>query len=157
MAQAKAREVLRSALGNKYAVALADMPTTPDWLTSFGAAPMYLGLDLRGGVHFLLQVDMQAAQQRAEENYEDDLKKLFQGEKVRYLSVKRDASGRIQSKFKTEELRDQALGLMLRNTPELETIESEQGDRYLIKRSDVRSRHSRDSQGGIEKEHDRDS
>jgi len=104
--QTKAQGVLKRALGANYGVALADIPTTPSWLASMGGAPMYLGLDLRGGVHFLLQVDMQAAQQRAEENYEDDLKRLFQENKLRYLSVKREAAGTIKAKFKSAELRD---------------------------------------------------
>ena len=56
--QLKAKDVLQSVLGNGYVVALNLLSDSPQWLTDIGALPMYLGLDLRGGVHFLLQVDM---------------------------------------------------------------------------------------------------
>ena len=59
--QIKARDMLQSVLGNGYMVALNLVPNSPQWLTSIGALPMYLGLDLRGGVHFMLQVDMKGA------------------------------------------------------------------------------------------------
>ncbi|NNC98546.1 MAG: protein translocase subunit SecD [Gammaproteobacteria bacterium] len=130
--QSNARDVLKQALGSDYGVALADMPTTPEWLSGLGAAPMYLGLDLRGGVHFLLQVDMQAAQQRAEENYQDDLKKLFQENNIRYLSVQRDAPGEIQAKFKTAELREAAIGELSRVYSELVITEYQQADRFFF-------------------------
>ncbi|MEM7361154.1 MAG: protein translocase subunit SecD [Pseudomonadota bacterium] len=130
--QSNARDVLKESLGDDYGVALADMPTTPDWLSSFGAAPMYLGLDLRGGVHFLLQVDMEAAQQRAEENYVDDLKKIFQENNLRYLSVKREGSASIQAKFKSDELRAEANNLLTRNFPELLTNDYEQAERFFL-------------------------
>ena len=130
--QSKARDVLKEALGSDYGVALADMPTTPQWLAGMGAAPMYLGLDLRGGVHFLLQVDMQAAELRSQENYEDDLKKLFQENKQRYISVQRENSGSIRAKFKSAEIRDAALINVELTYPELEITSSDQGDRFFI-------------------------
>ena len=130
--QAKARDVLKQSLGSDYGVALADMPTTPDWLSGLGAEPMYLGLDLRGGVHFLLQVDMQAAQLRSEENYEDDLKKLFQENKQRYLSVNREPSGSILAKFKTAELRDAALNSLDVRYSELVTAPLDQAERFFV-------------------------
>ena len=130
--QVKARDVLKDALGSDYGVALADMPTTPQWLVSMGAAPMYLGLDLRGGVHFLLQVDMQAAEQRSQENYEDDFKKLFQENKQRYISVQGEASGGIRAKFKSAEVRDAAMASVELTYPEIETAGSDQGDRFFI-------------------------
>ena len=130
--KSKARDVLKEALGSDYGVALADMPTTPQWLAGMGAAPMYLGLDLRGGVHFLLQVDMQAAELRSQENYEDDLKKLFQENKQRYISVQRENSGSIRAKFKSAEIRDAALINVELTYPELEITSSDQGDRFFI-------------------------
>jgi len=131
--QSNARDVLKESLGNNYGVALADLPTTPSWLASFGAAPMYLGLDLRGGVHFLLQVDMQAAQLRAEENYVDDLKRLFQENKLRYLSVKREGESAILAKFKTEALRDDAVNQLNTTYPELLANEYEEADRFFFR------------------------
>lgn len=132
-AQSSARDVLKAKLGNEYGIALADMPNTPSWLSSLGAQPMYLGLDLRGGVHFLLQVDMEAAQSRAEENYVDDIKTLYQEDKLRYLSVKREGVGRIQAKFKTAEFRDNAMRKLSVSYPELATTGFEQGDRFYFR------------------------
>ncbi len=130
--QTKARDILKSTLGEEYGVALADMPTTPNWLANLGVSPMYLGLDLRGGVHFLLQVDMEAAQKRSEENYEDDLKKLFQKNKQRYMSVRRESDGSINAKFKTEQVRDEALRSIEITYPEFVVSESNQTDRFFI-------------------------
>ena len=131
--QVAARDILKSKLGTDYGVALADMPTTPNWLASLGAAPMYLGLDLRGGVHFLLQVDMEAAQKRAEENYVDDVKRLLQNEKIRYLSVKRDASGSMVAKFKSEELQTNALNELANAYPELVVDDYQKENRFFFK------------------------
>ena len=131
--QTQARDLLKETLGSRYGVALADLATTPSWLQSFGAAPMYLGLDLRGGVHFLLQVDMEAATERTQENYVDYLKDLFQENDIRYASVTRDASGAINARFRDEETRDEGLGEVYGNFPELATSTSELDDRFNIR------------------------
>ena len=103
--QIKARELIADELGNSYSVALALMPATPDWLSGLGAAPMYLGLDLRGGVHFLLQVDVDAALQRAQESYVEDFRTLLREERVRHMGVRRESNGDIAIKFRDEEER----------------------------------------------------
>ena len=131
--QSKAREILKSTLGSSYGVALADLATTPNWLASLGGAPMYLGLDLRGGVHFLLQVDMEEALERTQENYVDDFKNLFQEEGIRYVSVTRDAGGSINAKFRSEEVRDQGLNQITLNFPDLTLFASETENRFNIK------------------------
>ncbi|MBS1214134.1 MAG: secD, partial [Proteobacteria bacterium] len=87
--QLKAEDVLKSAMGNSFTVALNLAPSTPGWLRAINAQPMYLGLDLRGGVHFLLQVDMDAAVKQAEERYAEDIRSLLRENKIRYLSVER--------------------------------------------------------------------
>ena len=130
--QNSARDILKETLGNSYGVALADMPTTPNWLANLGAEPMFLGLDLRGGVHLLYQVDMQAAQNKVEENYEDDLRKLFQENKIRYLSVKRSLDGVTEVKFKSAELRDEGLSKLEENLPDLLATTLERADRFYI-------------------------
>ncbi len=130
--QTRAQEVLRPILGSDYPVALADIQTTPDWLQSLGGAPMYLGLDLRGGVHFLLQVDMEAAQKTASENYVDDIKKLFRDNKLYNSGVTQSAAGAINVGFKTEELRDQASNQLSTSFPELQTLETEKDGRFLM-------------------------
>lgn len=89
--QLQVADLLRDKLGNAMTVALNLAPTTPAWLQAIGADAMYLGLDLRGGVHFLLEVDMDAAVKQAEERYIDDIRQALRAAKIRYLSVSKDA------------------------------------------------------------------
>ena len=88
--QLKAADFLRDSMGSNYTVALNLAPTTPQWLRALHANSMYLGLDLRGGVHFLLEVDMEAAAKQAEDRYNDDLRLALRNEKIRYQSVAKD-------------------------------------------------------------------
>ncbi|MCX7110625.1 MAG: protein translocase subunit SecD [Proteobacteria bacterium] len=88
--QIKAEELLKTNMGNNYSVALNLAPATPGWLRAIGAKPMYLGLDLRGGVHFMLQVDMDAAVSQAQDRYAEDIRTNLRESKIRYLSVERD-------------------------------------------------------------------
>jgi len=84
---------------SSYTVALNLSPATPAWLQALNASPMYLGLDLRGGVHFLMEVDMNAAIQRLEETTVSDMRTFLRGEKIRYLGIKREKDA-IIIKFK---------------------------------------------------------
>lgn len=111
--QLKAADVLEASLGTKYTVALNLAPATPEWLRSIGAQPMYLGLDLRGGVHFMMQVDMDAAIKQAEERYAEDVRSLLREHKIRYLSVERD-NQTIQVKFQDNEAVGQAENIIKR-------------------------------------------
>ncbi len=83
-AQLRAVDVLQAALGEDYTVALNLAPRTPDWLRALGLQPMNLGLDLRGGVHFLLEVDMDAAIEQALERYETGIRTLLREQDIRY-------------------------------------------------------------------------
>lgn len=85
--QLKGADALRAELARGYIVALNLAPTTPDWMTDIGALPMYLGLDLRGGVHFLMEVDMEAAVKNAMERYVGDIRSQLREDKIRYRSV----------------------------------------------------------------------
>ena len=76
--------MLQAKLGDNYIVALNLLSSSPQWLASIGALPMYLGLDLRGGVHFLLQVDMKAALDKAGDRYTTDIRSLLRNEKIQY-------------------------------------------------------------------------
>lgn len=96
--QLKAADSLKGTYGDHYTVALNLAPATPGWLRSIGASPMYLGLDLRGGVHFLMQVDMDAAIRQAEERYAEDIRTLLRDSKIRYGAVDR-SNHVIQVKF----------------------------------------------------------
>ena len=75
--QLKAKDVLQQKLGDNYIVGLNLLSSSPHWLASIGALPMYLGLDLRGGVHFLLQVDMKGALDKAADRYTTDIRSLM--------------------------------------------------------------------------------
>jgi preprotein translocase subunit SecD len=88
--QLKAKEVLQKALGDNYIVALNLLSSSPRWLASIGALPMYLGLDLRGGVHFLLQVDMNAALGKAADRYLTDIRSLLRDKKIIYSGIARE-------------------------------------------------------------------
>jgi len=106
--QLEAYDVVREALGTDYQVALNLAPATPAWLLDIGALPMYLGLDLRGGVHFLMEVDMDAAVAQAEERYVEELRGELRGEKIRYLTIGRSGRGGIDIKFRDVEERARA-------------------------------------------------
>ena len=112
--QLKARDRLSQALGERYVVALTLLPAMPQWLASLGAAPMYLGLDLRGGVHFLMEVDMDAAIRQAEERYVDDIRAVLRKEKIRYLAITRMQGGGIEIKLRSPEARARASDLIAR-------------------------------------------
>jgi preprotein translocase subunit SecD len=88
--QLKAKDVLQAKLGPNYIVALNLLSASPRWLTTIGAKPMYHGLDLRGGVHFLLQVDMKAALDKAGDRYTTDIRSLLRENKVQYSGVARE-------------------------------------------------------------------
>jgi preprotein translocase subunit SecD len=130
--QLKAKDVVHEALGRGYVVALNLAPSTPPWLRSVGAEPMYLGLDLRGGVHFLMQVDMQAAVKQAEERYVGDLRGLLRGEKVRYLTVGRSAGKGVEVKFRDAGERERAHDLIRREFRNLELSEEDRGGAYYL-------------------------
>ncbi|RKG39492.1 protein translocase subunit SecD [Acinetobacter rongchengensis] len=86
-AQLKAKDALSKGLGENYTVALNLAPTTPEWLQKIGAKPMKLGLDLRGGVHFLLEVDMDKAIAQRMETSASDLRREFRENKVKFNSL----------------------------------------------------------------------
>lgn len=127
--QLKAADTLKESLDKKYLLALNLAPATPDWLRSLNASPMYLGLDLRGGIHFLMEVDMQAAIQRLEESLLSDMRSFMREEKIRYRGVRRDDNGIHISFRKTENL-DDAQTLLKRQFQQLNFIVDE--DAYSI-------------------------
>ncbi len=107
-AQLKAQAVLEARLGDHYTTALTLSPNLPGWLKSLGAEPMYLGLDLRGGVHVLIDVDMDAAIKQALERYSSDIRSYLRKQKIRYLGT-RVENGGITVRFRDIKSRDQAL------------------------------------------------
>lgn len=106
--QLQAADGIRDALGDGYTVALNLAPATPNWLRSMNALPMYLGLDLRGGLHFLMEVDTELVLSQAMESNANDIRGALRKKKIRYLAV-RDTREQITAKFRSQELRDKAM------------------------------------------------
>jgi preprotein translocase subunit SecD len=117
--QLRASDLIKTRLGNNYTVALNLAPATPTWLRTLGAQPMYLGLDLRGGVHFLMQVDRVATLRQAEERYVEDLRTLLRESKIRYVSVDRENQA-IQVKFQDDDALKQAFDVIHREVKGME-------------------------------------
>lgn len=115
--QLKAKEAIGDSLGEKYVVALNLAPATPAWLDAIGATPLKLGLDLRGGVHFLMEVDMDEALNKSFTQMEQDFKADLRGEKIRYRTIKRD-------------LAKQAIRVELRNEESVEAAQDFLEKRY---------------------------
>ena len=132
--QLRAKDLIDEKMGDNYVSALNLSPATPAWLTSLNAAPMYLGLDLRGGVHFLMEVDMAAAMRQAGERYVSDLRSILRGEKVRYLSIAKTSSGKaIEVKFRNAGDRDAASSIIRKEYPRLLLEQEERGgDAFLV-------------------------
>ncbi|MBI3343740.1 MAG: protein translocase subunit SecD [Gammaproteobacteria bacterium] len=129
--QLKAKDKVKEALGNDYVVALNLAPSTPRWLTAINALPMYLGLDLRGGVHFLMEVDMGAAVKQSEERYAGDLRTLFRDKKLRYVTITRTNKG-VEVKFRTREERGQARDAAHKEYNSLVLKEEDSGNDYYL-------------------------
>ena len=119
-AQLKAQEVVKEALGQAYTVALNLAPATPGWLRLFGAEPMFLGLDLRGGVHFLMEVDMEAAVAKAEERYVSDIRTQLRDQRIRYKTITRNRGGVLLARFRDDEQRQRGAAEIEENFPDLE-------------------------------------
>ena len=125
--QLRAQSILSRALGDGYIVAMNLAPTTPDWLSAGGAQPMKLGLDLSGGVHFKLEVDVEAATQRRLEMYETGVKRALREERVRgVISLE---GNKIAMRFRDEESRETARRLTAEAYPELflDRVDEEDG------------------------------
>ena len=120
--QLRAQAFVKESLGRSYVVALNLAPATPDWLSKFGAEPMSLGLDLRGGVHFLMEVDMDAAINKAEDRYISDLRSFLRENKVRYKTITQSKSGGLLIRFKNDGERNNGQLLIEENILDLNVI-----------------------------------
>jgi preprotein translocase subunit SecD len=128
--QLKAKDVLEKQFNPdpqdpQYVVALNLLSASPKWLTGMGALPMYLGLDLRGGVHFLLQVDMKGATTKRLDATAADLRSLFRDKNIRHAGISRDGE-RITIRFRETDIRDKGRNTLADNQPDLQV--TEQGD-----------------------------
>ena len=142
--QLVAADALKEALDKQYLVALNLAPATPGWLRALGASPMYLGLDLRGGVHFLMEVDMVAAIKRLEESLLSDIRSTLRDEKIRYRGVRRDDDG-LHISFRELEHMEQAAEELPRVYRELEFDEKPETLTLHAKLSEVAIRNEKKS------------
>lgn len=129
--QIKAQETVQRELGDDYVVALNLAPTTPAWLRAIGAKPMYLGLDLRGGVHFLMEVDTEAVMQQTAERYVEDLRTGLRTEKIHYSAIAR-RNNSVELKFNSAEERNSGREQVHKQFPELVLTEAEEGGSYNL-------------------------
>ena len=138
-AQLKAKEVLRRDLGEDYVVALNLAPTTPEWLQKIGAKPMKLGLDLRGGVHFLLEVDMDKAISQRMETSATDLRRQFRDNKIKFNNLALN-NNTITVQFANTTDRDAAADFLRRNGNEFtqQALASTDGALLKLNYTDVR-------------------
>ena len=130
--QVRAADLLRDELGPAHTVALHLAPATPDWLRKINAEPMYLGLDLRGGVHFLMQVDLDASVSQTLDRYQNDFRTQMRRERIRYGAVEVE-EGRLVARFRNAPEREQALDLLrpqYRN--ELSFSQEERDDQFWM-------------------------
>ena len=107
--QISAQAIVQETLGPAFIVALNLAPTTPTWLRSIGANPMKLGLDLRGGVHFLMEVDLEAAVRQRLDAYASEIKQMLRTERIRFRSVEVESDGQIAIRFLDADTRIQGL------------------------------------------------
>lgn len=129
--QLKAKDVLHAQLGDDYMVALNLLARSPQWLTSMGALPMYLGLDLRGGVHFLMQVDMKAALDKALESATSDIRSALREQNIAYAGVSRDG-GVVTTKFRDADARSKGEAELKQRFGGLEFNTKEEGGEFLL-------------------------
>ncbi len=140
--QLKAKDVVQNVLGENYVVALNLLSSSPHWLTRINALPMYLGLDLRGGVHFLLQVDMAGALTKAADRYAADIRTTLRAKEIRYSGILREGQT-VQVRFRDAEARDKATEEIQRQNPDLLLKPDDSPSEFLVMaslRPEVRKR-----------------
>jgi preprotein translocase subunit SecD len=123
--------VLQQKFGDNYIVALNLLSTSPRWLASIGALPMYLGLDLRGGVHFLLQVDMKAALDKAADRYLTDVRSLLREKKVLYSGIAREGQN-VAIRFRDSAERNRAYNEVTGAFPDLQLNNIDGGSDFKL-------------------------
>lgn len=131
--QLKAKEILEKSLGDHYLVVLNLAPTTPQWLRALGASPMNLGLDLRGGVHFLMEVDMAKALEHRYQALSSDIRNKMREHKIYYARIAYQAGQGIIAEYRSPELREQAIQLLHKEDPQLIIEQDASAESYSIR------------------------
>lgn len=130
-AQLKARDVIEQALGEGYITALNLIPDSPAWMAKIRANPMFLGLDLRGGVHFLMQVDMDAALQKKLDSYSGDIRRALRSEKIRNSGVVKQGNT-LTVGFQDADTLRSALPVLQKNLTDAQIAEAEGSPNTLM-------------------------
>ncbi|MDW6003187.1 protein translocase subunit SecD [Vibrio mangrovi] len=130
--QLSARDTIRDALDSNMIVALNLAPLTPDWLESIGATPMKLGLDLRGGVHFLMEVDMDAAMDKLLTQEEDAFRTELREAKIRYRAVHTADNQRLEVVLRNEEQANQAVNVLQPKHRDMTILATDSQGRYVL-------------------------
>ncbi len=134
--QLKAKDLIERTLNPdaanpSYTVALNLLPNSPRWLAALNAQPMYLGLDLRGGVHFLLQVDMRAAIAKRAEGLAGDMRSQLRDKNVRHAGISREGDS-VVIRFRDAETRDKARKIVAEQIPDVQLTDSSSGSELLL-------------------------
>lgn len=130
--QLKAKDLLQQSLGDGYLVALNLANTTPDWLKSMGALPMKLGLDLRGGVHFLLQVDVASVMKQRIEGDLRGIGQALRDERIRYSGINRNSDNQVSVNFRTEDALNDAYRFVMRRYPEFTWTKQTNNNQFTL-------------------------
>ncbi|MDH5927892.1 protein-export membrane protein SecD [Vibrio lentus] len=130
--QISARDIITEALGDDVIVALNLAASTPDWLESIGAAPMKLGLDLRGGVHFLMEVDMDAAMEKLVGQQEEAFRSELREEKIRYRAIRPSGKDAVEVILRNEEQLAEAKSLLQSKHQDMTFVDSESNGRFSL-------------------------
>lgn len=124
-----AREAINEPLGDRFITALNLAPATPAWLKALGGTPLKLGLDLRGGVHFLMEVDMDEAVSKAQEQMVQDLRSELREQKIRFRGIRKENSETgVILRFATQEILDKAVDHLKPINPGYQFVDSEMGN-----------------------------
>lgn len=130
--QLKSREIIKAGLDNRYTVALNTLDTVPRWLSALGAAPMNLGLDLRGGVHFLLEVDVDSVIKKRTSGDMRDMSKSLRDARIRYSGVTQNNLTEIQLSFNDKTIRDDAFTLLKKRYTDYMLVKLDHSDQALV-------------------------
>ncbi|MDA8621610.1 protein translocase subunit SecD [Psychrosphaera sp.] len=144
--QLKAKEAIGDSLGDEYIVALNLAPATPEWLQAFGASPLKLGLDLRGGVHFLMEVDMNEAMNKSYTQMVQDFRADLREEKLRYRGIKREIKlDAIRVEMRNQEDLEEASRFLAKRYPDLVISDDYNTDEFdvLIRMSEQKIKETR--------------
>ena len=129
--QLKSKELVTTALGDQFIVALNLAPATPAWLTAIGAGPLKLGLDLRGGVHFLVEVDMAEALSKSQDQMVQDFRAELRGKDIRYAAVRRNG-GDVVVAFRDQVSQQAGLTELRAKHPDLLFVDQERNGQFLV-------------------------